>query len=204
MDTTYFRPRHRVPTVPGRVVFVGATHTFPNRDAVEYLLREIWPKIRQARRQASLSLIGGGPGSERSRPRSEPGVTACGHVPDIRPQLAEASCCVVPLRVGGGTRLKILDAWAMGKAIISTSIGCEGLAAVDGENILVRDNTTAFAHAVLQVLEDSVLRSRLEANARETAEKVYDWSTVGGGMRTEYWRIMNAYHGRCTELTWSP
>jgi glycosyltransferase involved in cell wall biosynthesis len=194
VDTNYFRPLRRVPPVAGRVAFVGATHTFPNRDAVEYLLAEIWPKIRRAQHAASLSLIGGSPASDGAHHASPPGVTALGHVPDIRPHLAEASCCVVPLRVGGGTRLKILDAWAMGKAVVSTSIGCEGLRAVDGRNILIRDEAQSFADATVQVLEDSELRSRLESNGRTTAEEAYDWSVVGRGMRGEYWRVMNADH----------
>ncbi len=201
VDTTYFRPLDRIPAIAGRLVFVGATHTFPNRDAVEYLLREIWPRVRRAHRQASLSLIGGGRDSDRARHASQSGVTALGHVPDIRPHLAEASCCIVPLRVGGGTRLKILDAWAMGKAIVSTSIGCEGLAAVDGENILIRDEANAFGDAVLQVLDDSELRCRLESNGRETAARLYDWSVVGRSMRSEYWQVMNAHHGACTQST---
>ena len=88
-------------------------------------------------------------------------MTALGYLPDIRRPLAEACCCVVPIRIGGGTRLKILDAWAMGKAVVSTSIGCEGLDAVDGENILIRDTPEAIADALLQVLRDARLRSRL-------------------------------------------
>src|SRR3989449_4866195 len=84
-------------------------------------------------------LIGGNAPADRARYDAAPGVAALGTLPDIRPALAEASCCVVPIRIGGGTRLKILDAWAMGKAVVSTSIGCEGLEVTDGEDILIRD-----------------------------------------------------------------
>jgi len=104
--------------------------------------------------------------------------------------LAEAACCVVPIRVGGGTRLKILDAWAMGKAVVSTSIGCEGLDAVDGENLLIRDAPAAFADAVLELLNDSAKRSRLETYARETAVTRYAWDTVGETLRTAYRAII--------------
>jgi len=100
---------------------------------------------------------------------------------------------VVPLRVGGGTRLKILDAWAMGKAVVSTSIGCEGLEAVDGTNILIRDEPKAFADAVVRVLQDSELRSRLEMNARGTAQEFYDWTVVGQSMRSDYWSVMHGH-----------
>ena len=192
VDTAHFKPMPEARAVPGRIVFVGGTAMFPNRDALEYLLRDIWPSICRAQPQASLHVIGSSPAADRARFGSEPCVTVLGLVPDIRPHLAQASCCVVPLRVGGGTRLKILDAWGMGKAVVSTSIGCEGLDAVDDKNILVRDEAGAFADAVVHVLANSVLRARLGMNARNTAETHYDWTVVGQGLRREYWRIMNA------------
>ncbi len=190
VDTAYFKPIPGTAQVPGRVAFVGAP-TFPNRDAVQHMLRDIWPGIRRAERHASLQLIGATADSDGARHRSHPGVTVVGYVPDLRPYLAKTCCCVVPLRVGGGTRLKILDAWAMGKAVVSTSIGCEGLEAVDGTNILIRDEPAAFADAVVRVLQDSELRSRLELHARATAQELYDWAVVGRGMRSEYRRVMS-------------
>src|SRR5205807_8602089 len=117
----------------------------------------------------SLRLIGGTAPVDRARYDAVPGVTALGALPDIRPALAEARCCVVPIRIGGGTRLKILDAWAMGKAVVSTSIGCEGLEATDGENILIRDTPEAIADALLQVLRHARLRSPLGRNRRRLA-----------------------------------
>jgi glycosyltransferase involved in cell wall biosynthesis len=184
-DTDFFQPSGQTP-VPGRIVFVGPTYSHPNRDAVDFLLREIWPRIRAADRGASLQLIGGNAPADRARYRAEPGVTVLGQVPDIRPLLVEASCCVVPIRIGGGTRLKILDAWAMGKAVISTAIGCEGLEGVDGANILIRDRPDAMAEAVVQVLHDSRLRARLEDTGRRTATATYDWAVVGQQLRAAY------------------
>lgn len=184
-DTDYFQPIGTTP-VAGRVVFVGPTHSHPNRDAVEFLLHQIWPTIRAAAASASLQLIGRSEPADQARYNAEPGVTALGHVPDIRPALADALCCVVPIRIGGGTRLKILDAWAMGKAVVSTSIGCEGLDALDGENILIRDTPDAIADAVLHVLGDAQLRGRLERNARRTVVEAYGWGIVGGRIRAAY------------------
>jgi glycosyltransferase involved in cell wall biosynthesis len=184
-DTDYFQPSDNAP-VGGRVVFVGPTYSFPNRDAVEFLLQEIWPGVRTAHRGASLQVIGRNAAADQARYAAEADVSPLGHLPDIRPALAEANCCVVPIRIGGGTRLKILDAWAMGKAVVSTSIGCEGLDAVDGENILVRDAPAAFADAVAEVLRDSALRARLERNARRTAIETYSWNVVGRHLRSAY------------------
>jgi glycosyltransferase involved in cell wall biosynthesis len=110
----------------------------------------------------------------------------------------EAACYVVPLRVGGGTRLKILDAWAMGKAVVSTSVGCEGLDARDGENILVRDDPAEFAAAVRRVLEDDALRARLGEGARRTAEEVYEWEVIGRSMTREYLALLDG--GRSAEV----
>ena len=184
-DADYFQPNGGT-SVAGRVSFVGPTYSFPNRDAVEYLLRDIWPRVRAEERAAALHLIGRGAAADEKRYAAEPGVTPLGHLPDIRPTLTSTRCCVVPIRIGGGTRLKILDAWAMGKAVVSTSIGCEGLDAVDGENILVRDTPETFAEAVVTVLRDERLRSRLEQSARRTATETYSWNVVGRRLRSAY------------------
>ena len=184
-DPVYFQPNGTRP-LAGRVVFVGPTHSHPNRDAVELLLQEIWPRIRAADGAASLRLIGGNAPADRARYDAAPGVAALGTLPDIRPALAEASCCVVPIRIGGGTRLKILDAWAMGKAVVSTSIGCEGLEVTDGEDILIHDAPDAIADAVLQVLHDGGLRSRLERNGRRLAVERYSWDLIGRRLRAAY------------------
>ncbi len=188
-DTDYFQPT-RAASVPGRVVFVGPTYSHPNRDAVEFLLQDIWPRIRNVDASATLHLIGRGAQADQARYAAEPGVMPLGHVRDIRPVVADADCCVVPIRIGGGTRLKILDAWAMGKAVVSTSIGCEGLQAIDGENILVRDTPEGLAGAVVDVLRDATLRARLERNARRTAVESYSWSVVGQGLRAAYDRLL--------------
>lgn len=192
VDTTYFTPQDSASRVPGSVVFLGPTYIFPNRDAVNYLLEEIWPHIRAVARSASLQLIGSSSQADLQRYESHPGVNCVGYVPDIRPHMAAASCSVVPIRVGGGTRLKILDAWAMGKAVVSTSTGCEGLKAVDGKNILIRDNPKDFAGAVAEVLANSELRSELEVNGRKTAEEMYSWDIVGRDMQAAYWHLLHS------------
>lgn len=190
VDAGFFVPRPDIPAVADRVAFLGPTYMFPNRDAVQFFLGEVWALVRKSRPNATFTLIGKVSDDLRRTFEAEPGVRCLGFVPDIRPPMAEAACCVVPIRVGGGTRLKILDAWAMGKAVVSTTVGCEGLETVDGENILIRDSPEEFAAAVVAVLTDSALRGRLELGARETAERVYDWNVVGQGMRTAYRELL--------------
>ena len=184
-DTEFFQPWGPAAD-SGPVVFVGPTYSYPNRDAVDFLLDEIWPTICAADPSASVRLIGRGAAADHARYETRPGVRALGHIADIRPALAQARCCVVPIRIGGGTRLKILDAWAMGKAVVSTSIGCEGLAVVDGENIVIRDQPDAFADAVLRVLHDAPFRTHLERGARRTAVGTYGWGAIGDHLRAAY------------------
>ena len=118
------------------------------------------------------------------------GLALTGYVQDVRPLIRNAGCYVVPLRVGGGTRIKILDAWAMGKAVVSTSIGCEGLDAIDGRNILIRDAPQDFAETVCEVLSDNKLRDRLGLEARRTVEATYSWNLLGDKMKRYYEELL--------------
>ncbi|HEV7703516.1 MAG TPA: glycosyltransferase family 4 protein, partial [Gemmatimonadaceae bacterium] len=156
------------------IVFVGGMSWFPNADALRYFDEEILPLVRSRDESVKVTWVG------RAKPEvieryAKRRIQLTGHVDDIRPYVANAACYVVPLRIGGGTRLKILDAWAMGKAVVATSVGCEGLEAVDGQNILIRDDPASFAAAVATVLHDTGLRTALERNARITAERLYSW-----------------------------
>jgi glycosyltransferase involved in cell wall biosynthesis len=179
VDVDFFRPGSPEHVVPGRVAFLGPTYMFPNRDAVDFFLAAMWPLIRGHIPESTFHIIGKNSVDEKARFESHPGVTCNGHVPDIRPHFAEAAVSIVPIRIGGGTRLKILDAWSMGKAVVSTSVGCEGLDTVDGRNILIRDEPTEFAAAVVDVLRDRHLRDSLGREARKTAEQRYAWRVVG-------------------------
>jgi len=186
VDIDYFRPMPDVAELPGRVVFVGPMYQFANWDALAYLVDDVWPRVRARRPNASLVLVGDGSPTDRARFGGAPGVTAVGQVADVRPFLAEASCVVAPLRVGGGTRLKILDAWAMGKAVVSTTTGCEGLDAVDGTNIMIRDTPADVADAILSLLDDRELRSRIGLSGRHTVETGYSWTAIGENLRRAY------------------
>lgn len=186
VDVDSLAPDPRVPLVSGRVVFIGGAVSFPNRDGVEFFLRDIWPAIRERSDAATFHVLGRADDAHKQEFEREPGVACLGYVDDMRPHLAEAECSVVPLRVGGGTRLKILDAWAMGKAVVSTSLGCEGLEVRDGENILIRDDPLEFAEAVSRVLGEPALRDRLGEAARETVVELYSWDVIGRTLRGAY------------------
>lgn len=182
VDDEYFRPTGGS---QAGCVFVGGTTWYPNRDALLWFMAEILPILRAHTQQAQVTWVGRA--SEQERQRYDGGdVRLTGYVDDIRPFVASSACFIAPLRVGGGTRLKILDAWSMGKAVVSTSIGCEGLAAVDGVNIRIADTPQAFAEATSQILSDGDLRSRLGEAARQTVERYYAWRVIGNSMLDLY------------------
>ena len=182
VDIDEFRPLQQE---TAGLVFVGGAGWFPNLDAMEFFAREIFPRIRARSPKTTATWAGRSSDSQREAFGAR-GITVTGYLPDIRPTVQRAACYVVPIRVGGGTRIKILDAWAMGKAVVSTSVGCEGLAARDGENILIRDEPDSFAAAVLDVLEQPRLRESLGRAARATAEKTYSWEVIGRGLLASY------------------
>ena len=183
VDTTFFRPEARPEE---GLAFAGGLTWWPNRDALDYFTEEILPLLRGAGFRGSVRWIGRATDLDRRVVKQRHDIDLTGYVTDVRPHIQRAACYVVPLRVGGGTRLKILDAWAMGKAVVSTSVGCEGLEASDGQNILIRDTPESFAQGVLSVLKDEGLRRHLSDNARKTAVSVYDWSAIGERMTAQY------------------
>lgn len=177
-------------TDPLGVVFVGGTTWFPNRDALEFFAQDILPILRARVPGVHVTWAGRSTAAERTVFREKYGIELTGYLDDIRPTVAAAACYIVPLRVGGGTRLKILDAWSMGKAIVSTAVGCEGLETVDGDNILVRDDPEGFADAIARVLLDPALRERLGRAGRAGVEARYSWDVIGGSMARAYHDVM--------------
>jgi len=185
VDTTYFTPDHGEETKS--VIYTGGMNMFANRDAVLYFLNEIWPAIKAKEPDVQFYAIGQDPPPELAQiSRRDPHVIVTGYVDDIRPFVSKAAVYVVPLRVGGGTRLKILDAMAMGKAIVSTSIGCEGLEVSNGENILISDNPTAFVENTVELLKNMRKRGDLGAAARRLVESKYGWETIGRTLQQVY------------------
>lgn len=177
VDTRHFTPA--AGTGHG-LAYVGGTVGPASRDALEHFDTEILPKLRRVSGVQALepiSWVGMAREGDRDRYRAH-GIDIMGHVEDIRPVVRPAACFIVPRRLAsGGTR--ILQAWAMGKAVVSTSVGCDGLETVDGRNILIRDDADSFARAVLDVLQDGDLRRRLGEEGRKTVETTYSWDERG-------------------------
>ena len=189
VDTEYFSP---MAEQTDGCVFVGGTSWYPNLDALEWFVAEVLPHLRSLGMQGQVVWVGRATPAQLERYNHVPGLRLTGYVPDIRPFVRAASCFIAPLRVGGGTRLKLLDAWAMGKAVVSTSLGAEGLEIAEGENILIADTARDFAKHVMLVLEDSLVRSRLEEGARGIAEREYSWDVLGKRMRSLYMSLSNS------------
>jgi polysaccharide biosynthesis protein PslH len=178
VDLDAWHPSMAGSVVDDRLVFVGSINYRPNTDAVRYMAREILPRIRARRPSAHLVVVGPGVPAEVARLRG-PGVEFAGAVDDVRRFVASAAAVVVPLRVGSGTRIKVLEALAMGKAVVTSSIGCEGIAAHDGEHLLVADDPETFAHAVIGVLGDRARCARLGSAGRALVESAYGWGNAG-------------------------
>ncbi len=192
VDTAFFMP-DGAPEDPRSVLFTGAMDYHPNTDGVLYFAGEIWPRIRTQALESVLTVVGKNPPA-RVRALTRDGIVVTGTVPDVRPWMRRAAVFVVPLRVGGGTRLKILEALASGRAVVSTSLGCEGLEITPGEEIIVADAPQAFADAVVRCLRDPVLRARLGARGRALVERRYRWEAIGATLNDLY-RELAGRHG---------
>jgi glycosyltransferase involved in cell wall biosynthesis len=169
---------------PGVVLYQGGMDWFPNRDAVEFFALRILPQLRRRAPGVKFVIAGRSPSEEfRRRFESFADLTFTGTLPDLRPQIARATVCVVPLRIGSGTRLKVLEAAAMAKPIVSTRIGAEGLDFVDGEEILLADEPEDFVRATAQLLEDAGRRRAMGRAARRRVELHYSLPALRNALR---------------------
>jgi glycosyltransferase involved in cell wall biosynthesis len=182
VDTAYFRPT-KVRRTPGRLLFLGSLDWRPNLDGIARLLDDIFPAVRAAEPDATLDLVGRNPPSWLRRRVSEmPGVALHGDVPDVRPFLAECAVMVVPLRIGGGSRLKILEALAAGVPVVSTRIGAEGLCLEPDRDITIAKDTDHIAAALVAALRTPERMFRQAASGRERVLARYDWDSLADEM----------------------
>jgi glycosyltransferase involved in cell wall biosynthesis len=176
VDTSFFVPAGG-PSTPGYLLYAGTMNYGPNVEAVEYFVSQILPLLQRNAPDVEFHIVGARPMEPVLRLAAER-VIVHGQVPDIRPSYQRASAVVVPLLRGGGTRLKILEAGACARAIVSTALGAEGLEFVDGRDLLIADSTPEFADGILRLLRDPRLRDRLGRSARQASER-YDWEHIG-------------------------
>ena len=179
VDIEYFHENETEQEVPGRIIFTGAMDYYPNVNAVLFFAQQCWPLIRDNLPNATWQIVGRNPLPEVWKLAELPGITVTGSVPDVRPYLASAEVAIAPLLIAGGTRLKILEALAMRKAVVSTSIGCEGLAVIPGEHLVVADQPEAFAKAVIMLLNNPEKRKSLGNAGRTLVEAEYSWGHCG-------------------------
>jgi glycosyltransferase involved in cell wall biosynthesis len=188
-DPDYFKPTSE--PQEQALIFTGGMTWYPNRDAMIYFCRHIYPLIKEQKREIKLDIIGRKPPNELKKMAAEDNsINLYGYVEDTRGYVSRAAVYVVPIRVGGGTRLKILDAFAAGKAVVSTTLGCEGIDVTPNKDILIGDTPQEFADQVIRLLDDENLRRRLGCEARKLIEDKYSWEIIGT-------RLNDIYKGLC-------
>jgi glycosyltransferase involved in cell wall biosynthesis len=187
VDTSFFAPQAR-PVEDDTLVFTGAINYFPNADAVIWFVSDVLPLIHKVRPGVRFSIVGNAP-PESVRRLASSHVEVTGFVDDVRPSIARSAVYVVPIRIGGGTRLKVLEAMAMRKPIVTTSIGCEGIDAAHGKSVLIADTPQAFADATLRLLADRRMAEALADAGHDLVRSRYDWASIGDAMGTAYEKL---------------
>jgi glycosyltransferase involved in cell wall biosynthesis len=179
VDTNFFRPSGNERQDAHNIVFTGSMDWLPNEDAISYFTEQVMPLIKLEIPDVTLTVVGRRPYSRLLElAKNDPSITVTGRVDDVRPYMERAAAYVVPLRIGGGTRLKIYEAMAMEKAIVSTPIGAEGLPVKDGVELLLADTAESLAEAVIKVLQDKALANGLGARAAATVREQFGWERV--------------------------
>jgi sugar transferase (PEP-CTERM/EpsH1 system associated) len=189
VDTAFFaRPSVDLRWPPKSIIFVGAMNYYPNIDAALWFARDVWPRLRSLFPECRLTLVGSDPAPVVLALRDTEGIEVTGTVQDVRPFYHHADIALAPLRMGGGTRLKILEAMAAGVPVISTSVGAEGLAVESGRNILIADETNpeSWVRAILSLRESERLRTELVVSAMQLVRDRYDWAVIGKSLCDTY------------------
>jgi glycosyltransferase involved in cell wall biosynthesis len=189
VDTSYYSPDLVTREDTLSLVFIGDLLWLPNRDGILWFLDKIYPVLKSKFTDLKCYIIGRGGDNLRNLHLN--GVITPGYVKDVRPFMANASCIIVPLRIGGGMRVKILESLAMGKGLITTSIGYEGIEAIPGRDLLVADTPNEFIEATSRILEDKKLRQYLGNNGRKLVQEKYSWYKIVSGLQDIYENLIN-------------
>jgi glycosyltransferase involved in cell wall biosynthesis len=179
VDTEFFRPGAQRASRPENLVFTGSMDWLPNEDAIRYFTEQILPRVRQKIPGVTLTVVGRNPyPGLLELSKRDPAVIVTGRVDDVRPYMDEAAVYIVPLRIGGGTRLKIYEAMAMEKPIVSTSIGAEGLPVENGQEIVLADTPETFAGAVVRLIQQPELAAEIGQRAAAKVRQKFGWDKV--------------------------
>jgi len=189
VDTDFFGNPNPDEWEPKTIFFVGSDWP-PNVDAMIFFYEDIFPLIKREVPDVKLYIIGGLGKNERIKSMEGENIIVTGYVDDVRPWMSRCGVSVVPMRLGGGTKVKILEALSMEKAIVSTSVGCEGIEVKNNENILIADSPEDFAKAVVTLLRDDTLCRNLGRNGRKLVEEVYDWKVIGKQLEEAYYEVL--------------
>lgn len=175
------------------IVTLGTLHYPPNADGIRWFVHESFPLIRQKRPEVTLTIIGKNPPADFLEMQSQDPqhIQVTGYVPELPPYLEKAALMVVPVRAGGGMRVRILEAFARAMPVVTTTVGLEGIEARHDEEVIVQDTPESFAEAVLQVLADPTQQEKLALNGRRLVERKYDWQVVLGDLEKIYTEISN-------------
>ena len=196
VDLDYFHPSAE-PELPRRLVFTGSMDWMPNEDGITYFVEEVYPLVRREIPDVELWVVGRKPSEKlKALAGASSGVHVTGTVDDIRPYVWQSTVYVVPLRIGGGTRIKIFEALAMGKAVVSTTIGAEGLPITHGEHLILADTPSDFARETLRLMRDPAARAHLGSSARRLLEQHYGWGAVAEDFTRVLDRTVAAYATR--------
>ena len=181
VDIEFFKPCPGS-EAPGSLVFTGSMDWLPNEDGIVFFVEQVLPLIRQHVPRVTVSVVGRKPSQRlKNLVAQDQSVQLTGWVEDVRPYVVRGAVCIVPLRIGGGTRLKIYEAMAMGKAVVSTTIGAEGLPVRHGENILIADAPQDFARQTVALLGNAAQRNQIGTAARKLVAENYTWASVAEG-----------------------
>jgi glycosyltransferase involved in cell wall biosynthesis len=192
VDIRYFEPRNDN-SIKDRLIFAGRLDQYSNRDAILHFCASVWPLVRDTIPEMSFTIIGSNPPPHLIEiAKNDRRIDLLGYVDDVRPHFARAMAMVCPIRDGGGTRVKILDAMAMGMPIISTTIACEGIHVVPGVDLLIADTPAEFNEKIREVYKNDTLRATLGARARAKAEEIYSWDIIGKKLNASLCRARDA------------
>jgi glycosyltransferase involved in cell wall biosynthesis len=194
VDTHYFKPVNG--SSRRTLIFAGRLDQHANRDGILYFMRDVWPRVKSAYPDAVMHIVGNNPPKALQRlAESDTAVRLHGFVPDVRPYFSEARAAVCPIRDGGGTRIKVLDALAQGVPLVSTTIGTEGLELEPERHFLVADSTDAFVAQISRLFEHAALGRRLADEGRRLIEQQYAWEVQGEKLKAVYGSLASAPAG---------